>query len=110
MDNVNHPKHYESSCSLECIEVMTLTYGKKMVWDFCIGNAFKYMWRFKNKSGKEDLRKAEWYIRYVEDALERERNNPSIIHSNYNEYVERLRSLLVHLWEKVAESEESGNA
>lgn len=107
MDNVNHPKYYESECSLECIEVMRLTYGRKMVWDFCICNAFKYLWRYKNKNGKEDLRKAEWYIRYVEDGIEIEKGNYSITISEYKKDVDRLRSLLESLWNKIAESEES---
>lgn len=62
-DNVNHPYHYEGSCSLECIDVMLATFGARTVYDFCICNAFKYMWRFKNKNGAEDLDKAEWYIK-----------------------------------------------
>lgn len=61
-DNVNHPSHYESSCSLECIDVMEAVFGDISVYDFCICNAFKYLWRYKNKNGKEDISKAEWYI------------------------------------------------
>ena len=61
-DNVNHPSHYESSCSLECIDVMEAMFGDISVYDFCICNAFKYLWRYKNKNGKEDISKAEWYI------------------------------------------------
>ena len=61
-DNVNHPSHYESSCSLECIDVMEAMFGDKAVYDFCICNAFKYLWRYKNKNSEEDINKAEWYI------------------------------------------------
>ena len=32
---------------------------------FCIGNAIKYLWRWKHKNGLEDLRKAQWYISRV---------------------------------------------
>ena len=28
----------------------------------CTGNAIKYLWRWKQKNGVEDLRKAKWYI------------------------------------------------
>lgn len=69
-DNVNHPKHYEGSTSLECIEVMELAFGKMAVCDFCICNAFKYLWRYKNKNGVEDLNKAHWYIRKAEKLAE----------------------------------------
>lgn len=63
VDNVNHPSHYESETSIECIDAMELFMGKEGVIQFCMGNAFKYIWRYKNK-GKpgEDLKKAEWYI------------------------------------------------
>lgn len=41
---------------------MELIFGGKAVLDFCICNAWKYIWRWKNKNGKEDLCKAHWYI------------------------------------------------
>lgn len=63
LDNVNHPKHYTSSkaqCSgcertIECIDVVRHL-------EFNIGNAIKYLWRYKDKNGSEDLKKAIWYI------------------------------------------------
>ncbi len=64
-DNVNHPKHYEGSTSLECIEAMQIAFGVDAVIDFCKCNAFKYLWRYKNKNGKEDLEKAKWYCERV---------------------------------------------
>ena len=60
-DNIN-PNHYKSQCSLECIEAMQMAFGKEMVYDFCICNAWKYMWRYENKNGIEDINKAQWYI------------------------------------------------
>lgn len=60
-DNVNHPAHY-TECSLECIDVMLAVFGRRAVTDFCIINAFKYMWRYEHKNGLEDLRKAERYL------------------------------------------------
>ncbi len=61
-DAVNHPSHYADSCSLECFQVMLLIFGRDAVINFCLCNAFKYMWRYKNKNGQEDLDKAEWYL------------------------------------------------
>lgn len=61
-DVVNHPVHYADTCSLECIEVMVYKFGKEATANFCRCNAFKYLWRFKNKNGEEDLRKAHWYV------------------------------------------------
>ena len=61
-DNVNHPAHYEASTSIECIEAMELMFGEQAVYDLCLCNAYKYIWRHKNKNGLEDLDKAEWYL------------------------------------------------
>ena len=61
METVNHPKHY-TECSIECIDAMYIAYGWVAVFDFCKCNAFKYLWRFKNKNGLEDLKKSRWYV------------------------------------------------
>lgn len=55
-DNINNPEHYKQH-KVECIE-----YARYM--DFCLGNAFKYVWRCYDK-GKpvEDLNKAIWYLK-----------------------------------------------
>lgn len=65
-DNVNHPSHYETG-SFECIDVMLETQGKEAVKNFCLCNAFKYIYRHNNKNGLEDIQKAKWYIdKYIE--------------------------------------------
>lgn len=65
-DVVNHPSHYESG-KFECIEVMLETQGKDAVMDFCLCNAFKYLYRHNRKNGTEDIKKAKWYIdKYLE--------------------------------------------
>lgn len=61
-DHVNHPSHYADHCSLECFDVLKVLLGPERVFHFCIGNAFKYLWRYKYKNGKEDLDKANWYL------------------------------------------------
>lgn len=60
-DNIN-PDHYKNQTSLECIEAMEIIFGCDAVIDFCMCNAWKYIWRWKNKNGKEDLEKADWYL------------------------------------------------
>lgn len=61
MNNVEHPKHYNSG-NIECIEAMLDTFGNEAVSSFCICNAFKYLWRHKHKNGIEDIKKAKWYL------------------------------------------------
>lgn len=66
VDNVNHPPHYEAG-KFECIDVMVETQGVETVKGFCIGNAFKYIYRHSNKNGLEDVKKARWYLdKYIE--------------------------------------------
>ena len=65
-DNVNHPSHYETG-KFECIDVMIETQGIEAVKNFCICNAFKYLYRAKKKNGLEDYKKAKWYLeKYIE--------------------------------------------
>jgi hypothetical protein len=61
-DNINHPAHYEGNTSLECIDVMEIAFGADAVGNFCLCNAFKYLWRYKHKGGNEDVKKAKWYL------------------------------------------------
>lgn len=54
--NIDHPTHYNSrSIGHECIDITQYQ-------TFCVGNAIKYLWRYRDK-GKplEDLEKARWY-------------------------------------------------
>ena len=64
-DNVNHPAHYTSGCGFECIEMMEMVFGKEAVHDFCTLNAFKYLWRYRQKGGADDIGKAKWYLEYT---------------------------------------------
>lgn len=65
-DNVNHPDHYETG-KFECIDVMIETQGVEAVKNFCLCNAFKYIWRTNRKNGLEDVKKAHWYLnKYLE--------------------------------------------
>lgn len=62
IDPINHPAHYEGNTSLECIDVMEIAFGADAVGNFCLCNAFKYLWRYKHKGGEEDVKKAKWYL------------------------------------------------
>lgn len=61
-DNVNKPQHYCYG-KYECIDVLQdILKDVSGVEAFCIGNAIKYLWRYKHKNGEEDLKKARWYL------------------------------------------------
>ena len=56
-DAVNHPRHYTAHPSgVECIAITEH-------FNFCLGNAVKYIWRAGLKGSEiEDLKKARWYL------------------------------------------------
>lgn len=62
LPQVNHPMHYNSG-EVECIDaIQSCMCGLSGFEGFCIGNAIKYLWRWKQKGGVTDLNKAKWYI------------------------------------------------
>lgn len=65
-DNVNHPSHYKGHTSIDCIDNMRLIFGNQRVAEFCMLNAYRYLSRHEYKNGLEDLKKAKWYLDYVE--------------------------------------------
>ena len=76
-DNVNHPSHYTFG-TIETIDYITSVLGDKGTYNYCIGNALKYISRAEHKGkNKEDLEKAIWYINYAISRLEKkdEANN-----------------------------------
>lgn len=61
-ENVNHPSHYTQG-SVECIDALqAATANLQGIEAVCTANAIKYLWRWKQKNGEEDLKKAQWYI------------------------------------------------
>ena len=58
---VEHPSHYNQG-GIECIDAMVSAFGYEAVANFCIVNAFKYVWRSQDKNGFEDIDKAIWYL------------------------------------------------
>ena len=62
IDMVNHPSHYTQG-GIECIDcIKSATVGKVGIEAFCVGNAIKYLFRYEEKNGVEDVKKARWYI------------------------------------------------
>ena len=61
-DMVNHPQHYTQG-GIECIDALkAATVGKRGIEAVCVANVIKYLWRYEEKNGIEDVRKAKWYI------------------------------------------------
>ena len=65
---VSHPAHYQSETGLEVIDVIeAFTLDLKGIEATDTGNVLKYMCRWKNKNGVQDLEKARWYLEHLID-------------------------------------------
>ena len=69
-DNVNHPKHYCKG-GLECIQVIKAQLTPEQYEGYLYGNVIKYMWRWKEKNGLEDLRKAAHYLMWLQEEVKK---------------------------------------
>lgn len=62
LEKVDHPPHYNDG-AIECIDALASALGPDGFAAFCVGNAVKYLWRYRHKgSPTEDLKKARWYL------------------------------------------------
>lgn len=55
-DKINHPAHYNQGA------IQPIDYIEANDLNFCEGNVVKYVTRYRNKNGVEDLKKAKWYL------------------------------------------------
>lgn len=69
---VEHPSHYISETGMEVIDVIeAFTFDLKGIEATDTGNAIKYICRWKNKNGIQDLEKAKWYIQHLINHLKK---------------------------------------
>jgi len=72
VDMVNHPPHYQSSSGLEVIDVIeAFTENLSGAEATNTGNVIKYICRWKDKNGLEDLKKARWYLNRLIQTVEK---------------------------------------
>lgn len=65
---VHHPPHYVKDNGLECIEWIKLMLTPEEFRGYLKGCACKYLWRHDKKGNRQqDLQKAQWYLKYLED-------------------------------------------
>lgn len=87
---VSHPSHYQSKSGLEVINVIeAFTEGLEGIEAVDTGNAIKYICRWKDKNGVQDLEKAMWYIQHLIDHLikEDEEKRLELTLEKYREYM-----------------------
>jgi hypothetical protein len=69
-DSVNKPKHYNQG-KVEAIDAIeSATIGKTGIQAVCTANVIKYLWRFEDKGGFEDIKKAQWYLNKLIETYE----------------------------------------
>ena len=73
-DAVQHPSHYTQG-GIECIEAIRASMTADGFCDYCKGNIIKYIWRWRDKGGVEDLRKASVYLNWLINAADEKEND-----------------------------------
>ena len=68
---VEHPNHYNQDGEVECIDAIRASLGPEGFRAYCKGNCIKYLWRYEYKSGLEDLKKAQVYLGWLVETLEK---------------------------------------
>lgn len=72
---VSHPSHYISESGLESIDVIAAFTSKLSGIEATdTGNIIKYILRWKEKNGIQDLEKIMWYTQHLIDHLKKEDN------------------------------------
>ena len=71
METVNHPEHYNKG-NIETIDAIA---EAGFAAGFCCGNCLKYLWRYQHKNGIEDLLKAQFYLNWYIDYLQRNKSH-----------------------------------
>ncbi|HEL2035548.1 TPA: DUF3310 domain-containing protein [Streptococcus suis] len=75
-NNITKPKHYQGEYGMEALDVV-----KNFIWDlageraYYWGNVIKYLLRFQQKNGVEDLKKARQNLDWLIETEERNENN-----------------------------------
>lgn len=89
---VSHPSHYQSKSGLEVINVIeAFTEGLEGIEAVDTANAIKYICRWKDKNGVQDLEKAIWYIQHLINHLnkEDEQKRVELTLEKYRDYMYR---------------------
>ena len=67
---VEHPSHYTRG-GIECIEAIKASMCPADFCGYCKGNVLKYLWRWQDKGGLQDLKKARVYLNWMIETAEK---------------------------------------
>lgn len=68
---VEHPNYYCQG-GIECIKAIEASMTPEGFQDYCKGNVMKYIWRWREKNGLEDLKKAQVYLGWMIESKEKQ--------------------------------------
>ena len=68
---VKHPNYYCQG-GIECIKAIEASMSPEGFQDYCKGNVMKYIWRWREKNGLEDLKKAQVYLGWIIESKEKQ--------------------------------------
>lgn len=68
---IEHPNHYCQG-GIECIKAIEASMSPEGFQDYCKGNVMKYIWRWREKNGLEDLKKAQVYLGWMIESKEKQ--------------------------------------
>jgi hypothetical protein len=76
---VKEPKHYAGNGDIACMDALkSMLYGSEDVLAasqiYWWGCAFKYLWRWLWKNGRQDLEKAQQCIKYLMEEIDEHQN------------------------------------
>ena len=69
-DNVHAPAHYTAG-DIETIDYIRDKLSKEQFIGYCVGNVLKYVSRYRLKGGKEDLEKAQIYLKWAIERMDK---------------------------------------
>ena len=84
MNDPINPNHYKQG-GIESIDAIKAFMDEKAFKGFLKGNCQKYLFRYEQKNGLEDLKKCQWYLERLIGVLEEEQR-----FSSYEEIKEFL--------------------
>lgn len=82
-DAIN-PTHYKNG-KVECIDAIeSAVVGKSGPEAYNVGNIIKYLWRYEDKNGLEDVKKCRWYLERLISLLETSETKTQQVIENIN--------------------------
>jgi len=67
-DAVNHPNHYTKDNQIECIAAIKASMSLEEFLGAMKSQVEKYVWRYRDKNGLQDLQKAKVYLDWLIEA------------------------------------------